>query len=88
MHEAETPEMKNIGPLDNNNRFDIVLAALFLIGVVAFVAGLFVDAQRAWYNYLIEFFFFLCIALGGLVFAAVQYAASASWSVTIRRIGE
>jgi hypothetical protein len=88
MHEAETPEMKNIGPLDNNNRFDIVLAALFLIGVVAFVAGLLVDAQRAWYNYLIEFFFFLCIALGGLVFAAVQYAASASWSVTIRRIGE
>jgi hypothetical protein len=88
MRESESIELRGIGPVHNTGKLEMTLAVLMLIGVSIFIIGLFTNPERAWYNYLIEFFFFLCIALGGLVFVAVQYAAGAAWSVSVRRIGE
>lgn len=59
-----------------------------LVGLITFVVGLNIDPQRAWANFLLDFFFWLCIALSGLFFAALQYLSGAHWSVTVRRVSE
>jgi hypothetical protein len=58
------------------------------LGVVAFVVTLINDKERAWHSYLVSFFYFLSIALGGLFFAALQHVTKAGWSVNIRRLVE
>jgi hypothetical protein len=88
MHAKEKIELKKIGALERSSEFDRIMFLFLAVGVVVFGAGMFIDASRVWYNYLIEFFFFTCLALGGLLFTAVQYGASAAWSISVRRIGE
>lgn len=81
-------ELKNIGPLEGGGKCDQIMLVMIAVGVIVFAVGLLVDAERAWQNYLIGFFFVLCLALGGILFTAVQHATSAAWSVTVRRIAE
>ncbi len=59
-----------------------------LIGFLAFGAGLMKDPQRIWFSFLVSFFYFLCLGLGGLFFASLQHMTNAGWSVNIRRISE
>jgi len=65
-----------------------IMAALILIGVAAFVFGLFKDPKRAWSSYLVSMFYFTTLALGGLFFTALQHLTKAGWSVNIRRFCE
>ena len=87
MHDDTKIELKNIGPI-SGGKCDRIMIAMLALGVIVFAAGLLVDSTRAWQNYLIGFFYVLCLALGGILFTAVQYATSAAWSVTVRRIAE
>lgn len=59
-----------------------------LVGLIVFVAGLIKDPQRIWFAFLVSFFYFLCLSMGGLFFTAIQHVTSAGWSVNIRRIPE
>lgn len=58
------------------------------LGAAAMVVGLMRDPQRAWMAYLIAFFYFMSLSLGGLFFTALQHVTKAGWSVNIRRISE
>jgi len=62
-------------------------ASLF-IGVLGLVYGLAKAPERLWTAYLVAFFFFACLALGGMFFVVVNHAAKAGWSSSIRRIAE
>ncbi|MBX2989297.1 MAG: molybdopterin oxidoreductase [Bdellovibrionaceae bacterium] len=62
--------------------------ALLAIGLITFVVGLMRNQERIWASYLTSFFFFSCLALGGLFFAAINNLTKAGWSVTIRRYSE
>jgi hypothetical protein len=64
----------------------IAIAALILIGGIAFVAALFVDATRAWRAYYINWLFVMSIAQGGFMLAVVTSIAKGVWSRPIRRI--
>jgi hypothetical protein len=44
--------------------------------------------QKFYFSYLTSFMFWLSIALGGLFFTIVQFAAKAGWSVVVRRLAE
>jgi len=46
------------------------------------------QANAPWANLLFNNFYFLAIALGGLFFLAVQYAAQVGWSVVLLRVME
>jgi hypothetical protein len=46
------------------------------------------NATRIWADLLINGFFFLSLALAGLVFLAIQYLASAGWWTALRRVPE
>ncbi|MFH1070429.1 MAG: hypothetical protein V1794_12490 [Candidatus Glassbacteria bacterium] len=88
MHEDKTIKVSNPGPLKENRRLVTVLTVMAAAGLVCFLAGLKVDSTRAWYNFLIEYFFFMALGVAGLVLAAVHYAAGSTWSVTVRRVAE
>jgi hypothetical protein len=64
----------------------IAIAALILIGGIAFVAALFTDATRAWRAYYINWLFVMSIAQGGFMLAVVTSIAKGMWSRPIRRI--
>jgi len=65
-----------------------VFLALVGIGVLSLVAGYFVDKKQVFHSYLVSYFYFSSLALGGLFFTALQHATSAGWSITVRRISE
>jgi hypothetical protein len=58
---------------------------LMAIGLVSLVGGFITDSHRTWPTLLHNSFFFMAIGLGALFFMAVQYAAEAGWSVTVKR---
>ena len=83
-------DLENVSPqkfqLDPNVK--TALAALACVGGVLLAIGFMVDRERAWHAYLVSFFYFTCLAMGGLFFTAIQHMASAGWSVNIRRLAE
>ncbi len=69
-------------------RMKTVSAVLMFLGLCGFVVGLITDKERAWHAYLVGFFYFLSISLGGMFFTAIQHVTKAGWSVNIRRLVE
>src|SRR3989304_1162904 len=65
-----------------------LLVFFVLIGAGAFFAAIVSDPQRAWYSFLLNYFYFLCLSLAGLFFTALQHATRSTWSVTVRRVAE
>lgn len=86
MHNTPITVVENPGPLMVAARWRTVLWAMTGIGAVAFALGLIVDPSRAWNDYLISYFMFLCFAVGGLFFTALHYAVNATWVVVTRRV--
>jgi len=81
-------EMRDPGTYTVSQRAKTVSAVFAFIGLIVFVVTLIKSPQRAWLAYLIPFFYFTSLALGGLFFASIQHVTKAGWSVNIRRIAE
>lgn len=80
--------IKNPGPMNGGRGLDLLLVVLAVLGLAVFVAALLADPTRAWYNYLINYVFFMALAVAGVVLTGVHYASGATWSVTMRRVAE
>ncbi|MBX7147673.1 molybdopterin oxidoreductase [bacterium] len=65
-----------------------LMLAFVVVGVVSFLHTLKIDEQRAWTGFLHQYFYWLCLGLGGLFFTALQHITGSYWSVTVRRIAE
>lgn len=61
------------------------IPALIALGLLGFVAALFVDAERAWRSYLFNWLFFTGIAQGAVMLSMVVMLAKGLWSRTSRR---
>lgn len=83
-------DLENVSPqkFQLDPKVKTALAALACVGGVLLAIGFMVDRERAWHAYLVSFFYFTCLAMGGLFFTAIQHMASAGWSVNIRRLAE
>ena len=46
------------------------------------------NPKQFFFSWLVSFLFFLSLALGGLFFVLIQYAAQGGWGIVLRRIGE
>jgi hypothetical protein len=75
-------------PLQISRRAQLLALGLGITGAAALLTGLAIDAKRAWLALLVAAFFFVCLALAGLVFVAVQQLASAGWWCAFRRVPE
>lgn len=82
--------LKNVavGEYKVSSRMKTTFAALSFVGLIAFIVTLINDPQRAWLAYLVPFFYFTSLALGGLFFTAIQHVSKAGWSVNVRRVSE
>src|ERR1700683_3519262 len=66
------------------------------VAVIGFVAAILLAVlkyrdplySRFFFAYLVNYSFFLAIALGGLAFVLLQHVTRAGWSVNVRRIAE
>jgi len=63
-------------------------AASLVVGVAAVAFGLARDPVRLWTNLLIDGFFLVALALGGLAFLVIHHLSGAAWSAGMRRIAE
>lgn len=90
--------MSGHGPIDISKdrlRFDDLTPAVatpaFLVGGVGIVAsvvlGLF-DSASFFRGFVVNFAFFLSLALGSLFFVVLQHLTRAGWSVVVRRLAE
>jgi hypothetical protein len=70
------------------NGLTMTCLALAILGTLAFVGGLFVDADRAWRAYHVSWLFFTSLSSAGVVFVAVQRITTARWSRSIIRFME
>src|SRR5205807_310513 len=63
-------------------------AAAVALASIAIASGLTFDAARTWSDLLVDGFFVLAAALGGLLFVAIHHLSGASWSAGVRRVAE
>jgi len=79
-HVSLRPEQASIPPDHPWNRLPMIGAGCAILG-----AG---NPRQFFFSWLVSFLFFLSLALGGLFFVLIQYAAQGSWGIVVRRIGE
>ena len=65
-----------------------LLAAAGLVGVAAFVIGLFISPARAWTALLVNFLFWAGLSHAGVAFSAMFQTTSAGWARPIKRLAE
>jgi len=64
------------------------LLAVTGAGVVATCAGIVLSPDRTWPNLLLANTYLMSLALGGVLFVALQYVSHAGWATVIRRVPE
>lgn len=57
-------------------------------GLLATIAGYFVDHDQFFFSYLTSFVYFTSLALGALFFVMLQHITRSKWSVVVRRVPE
>jgi hypothetical protein len=87
-HVALRPEQVTIPPGHSWNRLPIigVVSAVLGAGACAILGA--ANPKQFFFSWLVSFLFFLSLALGGLFFVLIQWAAQGGWGVVLRRIGE
>jgi hypothetical protein len=71
-----------------SNGFRFIAGILILIGVGGFIYGFMNDPTRTWANYLLNNYYFLSLAMGGVFFFVIQYISQSGWSAGFKRIPE
>jgi hypothetical protein len=81
-------EQATIPPGHSWNRLPVIgAAAAVLGGLMCAILGA-GNPKQFFFSWLVSFMFFLSLALGGLFFVLIQYAAQGGWGIVLRRIGE
>ena len=65
-----------------------VALAMVIAGAAGVALGMRSDPSRVWTDLLIDGFYFLSLALAGMVFLAIHYLAGAGWWTAFRRVPE
>lgn len=69
-------------------RLKTISYALIGLGLIALVAGYFMNHERGLASMLFNNFYFLGLSVAGIIFLALQAVTNASWSVGFRRVPE
>src|SRR4051812_5170687 len=88
-HGGSIPNLQNAGgPFQISGGLKTLFIVFAVIGVAAFALGLQQDPARAWSSFLLNHFYFMSLALGGLFIATLHWLTMAMWSAPVRRISE
>ncbi|MFZ4405199.1 MAG: molybdopterin oxidoreductase, partial [Pseudobdellovibrionaceae bacterium] len=78
----------HVSKFETSSQLKTISYALVGVGLLFFIVGLIKNPDRLWTSYLVSFFFFSCLAIGGLFWSAINSVSKAGWSVSIRRYAE
>jgi hypothetical protein len=70
------------------NRLPVIAGGAAVLGAAACAILGAANPKQFFFSWLVSFLFFLSLALGGLFFVLIQYAAQGGWGIVLRRIGE
>lgn len=76
------------GSMVVSTRLKTFYAVAIFLGIVILAATMARNPERAWHAFLVGYFYFLSIGIGGLFWVAIQHVTKAGWSVNVRRISE
>src|SRR5688500_14044950 len=82
------PEQATIPPGHAWNRIPLIAGAVAALGAVGCASLGMANPKQFFFSWLVSFLFFQTLALGGLFFVLIQYAAQGGWGIVLRRIGE
>ena len=82
MASTHTSSVPTPGVYTPSMRTKTIYAVCMFFGVLLFALGLSKESDRTWHSYLVAYFYFTSLALGGLFFTAIQHVSKAGWSVT------
>ena len=72
-----------------DRRLNTFFSVCIFLGFLAFVFALsFGMSEQAWHAYLLSYFYFVLLSLGGLFFVSIHHVTGAGWSVFLRRLAE
>ena len=72
--------------LPRNKTANLILGAMMVVGLVAFVLRLQSDATSAWTSYVSNWLFFSSLAMGAVMFAGATTVVKAKWNWSLRRV--
>jgi hypothetical protein len=58
------------------------------VGIITFVLGMIMNAQRTWHAFLVNHTLFLGLSFAAMFYLVVHYLAFAGWNVAVRRVTE
>lgn len=87
-HTQGHSEIRNPGPLKAGSGLKTLFAVFAVVGFAVTAFTILKDPARGWSSFLMNHFYFMSLALGGLFIAAIQHLTSAMWSAPVRRISE
>lgn len=79
---------KDPGQYVVSSRMKTLYTAFIFIGLIGFAVMMIKSPQRGWLAFLLAFFYFVSLGLGGLFFTAINNLTKAGWVVNVRRICE
>ena len=82
------PEQVRIPPGHAWNRLPMIAGGLAIAGAIGCAILGMGNPKQFLFSWLVSWLFFLSLALGGLFFVLIQYAAQGGWGIVVRRIGE
>lgn len=88
MHTVKLMPIKNPGTFEISVGLRFLLTAFVAIGILTFAVGLNLSPDRTWASFVLNHFYFMSLALGGIFFASLQWLTGAMWSAPIRRLSE
>lgn len=74
--------------LELNPSTNMMVFGMMGVGIVTFVLGMIMNAQRTWNAFLINHSLFLGLSLAAMFYLVVHYLAFAGWNVAVRRVTE
>jgi hypothetical protein len=85
---SSTVQSVNPGKFEAGKNLKLFYSVAIAVGLITFILGALRTPDRTWFAFLLAFFYFLSIGVGGVFFAALHHASNAGWSVMVRRIAE
>lgn len=88
MAQAGHSENLHVGKFEPSKGIVVLVIVLMALGILGTALSIFTNPERGWSGYLTSFFYFSCLGVGGMFFAAINHIAKAGWSTSVRRLAE
>lgn len=82
------PSEVSVRYLPRSSTANVIVGALFVIGLGAFVVRLGQDSASAWTSYVSNWLFFTSIAIGAVLHSMATWIVKAKWNWSVRRVSQ